>query len=58
MDSRIKLGVPGVLCKLDVEKAMVTLIGIFSSMCLGDVGFRRNGGSGYDIVFLQCNSLF
>lgn len=50
LDSRIKLRVPGVLCKLDVEKAMVMLIGIFSSICFGDVGFRRNGGSGFDIV--------
>lgn len=38
------------LCKLDVEKAMVTLIGIFSSICFGDAGFRRDGGSGFDIV--------
>lgn len=32
------------LCKLDVEKAMVTLIGIFSSICFGDAGFRRMEG--------------
>lgn len=39
------------LCKLDVEKAMVTLIGIFSSICFGDVGFRRNGGmEGVDLI--------
>lgn len=43
------------LCKPDVEKAMVTLIGIFSSICLGDVGFRINGGSGFDIV---CSVIF
>ena len=29
IDSRLKLGVPGVLCKLDVEKTMIMCSAIF-----------------------------
>ena len=54
LDSRLKVGVPGVLCKLDVEKAFNRLWWDFLIICFSSVDFLKNGGSGSCFVYPLC----
>ena len=47
MDSHLKSRSPGVICKLDLEKAYDHINWQFSTISSRDVGFKINGGIGF-----------
>ena len=58
LDSRLRLGVLGVLCKLDVEKAYDHVNWGFLMYILELFGFPKNGENGFITVFPRVNSQF
>lgn len=55
IDHKLTLGIPGMLCKLDIEKAYDHVKWGFLMHMLKEWVLRRSGGVGFFIVYLlQC----
>jgi hypothetical protein len=58
LDSLIRSGDPGILCKLDLEKAYDNVNRDFLLYLLKRCGLGRDGEVGQIIAYLQCGFLF
>lgn len=58
VDSRRKKGVPGILCKLDLEKTYDHVNWEFLDFMMLKMALERNGGTGSSSAILRPDSLF
>lgn len=58
IDSRKKKGEPGILCKLDLEKAYNHVNWDFLDLIMMKMGFGSNGGGRISFAFLLLDSPF